>query len=427
MRVLFVCMPHPTHWQPMAPLAWALRAAGHEVRVAGQPELAEAVTGSGLTAVPIGTEHWYAADPHAPGLLGELLVAGGSEHVQDFDWAGEDPAAWEHESLLGLEHVLISALFAAIGSDSAIDDLVAFTRSWRPDLVIWEQFTLAGAVAATAAGVAHARFVYGPDITLRARRAFLERTAELEPEHREDPTADWLSSVLARFGRDYDETVRTGHFTVDVTPPSTRLDLDRPTVDLRYTPYNGPAVLPGWLAEPVTRPRVCLTLGVSDEVERSGATPADILAGIADLDVEVVATLGAEQRARLGNVGANTRIVDFVPLHDLLPSCAAIVHHGGVGTRATAEAHGVPQLIIGYGWDTRTKAARNQELGAGLYLPDDRADVASVRAAVLRLLEDPSIHAGARKLRDETAALPTPAAVVPTLVGLAERHRGVGA
>ncbi|OLR95309.1 activator-dependent family glycosyltransferase [Actinokineospora bangkokensis] len=427
MRVLFVCMPHPTHWQPMVPLAWALRAAGHEVRVAGQPELAEAITGSGLTAVPIGTEHWYAADPHDPALLGELLAAGGSEHVQDFDWAGEDPAAWTHESLLGLEHVLVASLFAAIGSDSAVDDLVAFTRSWRPDLVIWEQFTLAGAVAAAATGVAHARFVYGPDITLRARRAFLELDAALAPEHREDPTADWLSAVLARYGREYDETVRTGHATIDVTPPSTRLDLDRPTLDLRYTPYNGPAVLPGWLAEPVARPRVCLTLGVSDQLDRSRAGLAEILGGLADLDVEVVATLRAEHREGLGPVPANARLVDFVPLHDLLPSCAAVVHHGGVGTRATAEAHGVPQLIIGYGWDTRTKAARTQELGAGLYLPDDRADVAAVRSAVLRLLEDPGIRERARALRAEAAELPAPAAVVPSLVGLAERHREVAA
>ncbi|MGP4020956.1 activator-dependent family glycosyltransferase [Saccharopolyspora sp. 5N708] len=419
MRVLFSCMPHPTHLQPMVPLAWALRAAGHEVRVAAQPELVDAITQAGVTAVPVGAEHWYAADPWAPELLGELLAAGGSEHVEFFDWAASDPASWSHEGLLGLEHTMISSLFASFNSDQVIDDLVAFAREWRPDLVVWEQFTLAGAVAATAVDAAHTRFVYGPDITMRARQRFLARTAEQHPEHREDPTAEWLSAVLARFGRDYRETVRSGHATIDVTPPSTRLGLGLRTVDMRYVPYNGRAVLPEWLAEPTSKPRVCVTLGVSDELGDAAATVREILAGLADLDVEVVATIGAAQQDQ---VPSNVRAVDFIPLHDLLPSCAAIVHHGGVGTRATAEVHGIPQLILAYGYDTVVKATRTEELGAGLCLPAARADVASVRSAVRRLLREPEFRSGAGKLRDEVAALPAPAAVVPELVELVGEH-----
>jgi UDP:flavonoid glycosyltransferase YjiC (YdhE family) len=35
-------------------VAWALRAAGHDVRVAAQPDLADAIVQAGLTAVPVG-------------------------------------------------------------------------------------------------------------------------------------------------------------------------------------------------------------------------------------------------------------------------------------------------------------------------------------------------------------------------------------
>ncbi|MGQ0840976.1 activator-dependent family glycosyltransferase [Actinokineospora sp.] len=411
MKVLFACMPHATHMQPMVPLAWALRAAGHEVRVASQPELAEAITAAGMTAVPVGTEHWYAADPWAPELLGELLGAGGSEHVQRFDWTAAE--TWDTEDLLELEHVMISTLFASFNSDTMIDDLVAFARDWRPDLVVWEPFTLAGAVAATVTGAAHARLVYGPDITMRARQRFLELNAEQAPEHREDPTREWLSGVLARFGHSYDETVRTGQFTIDTTPPSARLDTGLPTVDVRYLPYNGPATLPAWIAEKPTRPRVCLTLGVSEEMDRSAASVSDIVAGLSEVDIEVVATLGVDQRAGLP---ANVRAVDFVPLHDLLPSCDAIVHHGGVGTRATAETHGVPQLILAYGWDTVVKAERTEELGAGICLRAEDATVEAVRAAVRRLLDEPGFAKGAAAVREELAALPAPAEVVAELV-----------
>jgi hypothetical protein len=40
------------------------------------------------------------------------------------------------------------------------------------------------------------------------------------------------------------------------------------------------------------------------------------------------------------------RVVDFVPLNALLPTCSAVVHHGGSGTFAAVLEHGVPQLII---------------------------------------------------------------------------------
>lgn len=418
MKVLFTCMPHGTHLQPLVPLAWALRAAGHEVRVASQPELADAITAAGLTSVPVGTENWFMADPWAPELLGEILGAGGSEYVQNKNWAGP----WDHEYLLDLEQVMIPSLFASFNSDTMIDDLVAYARHWEPDLVIWEPLTMAGGVVATVVGCPHVRVVYGADVTIRARQQLLALNEELEPEHREDPTAEWLAAVLDRFGRTYDETVRTGHLTVDVTPPSTRLDTDLPTLDVRYLPYNGKCTVPDWLAEPPRRPRVCLTLGISGELERAEVTLEDIVAGLADLDVEVVATLGKEYQDKLERVPDNTRLFEFVPMHDLLPTCDAVVHHGGVSTRATAEYHGVPQLMLAFGWDTIVKAQRNEDLGAGICLPAEQADVPSIRAAVQRLVDDPRFKAGAQKLRDELLAMPSPAAAVPELERLAARH-----
>ena len=50
MRVLLTTYPEKTIFQPMVTLAWALRTAGHEVRVAIQPGFEDVVTGAGLTA-----------------------------------------------------------------------------------------------------------------------------------------------------------------------------------------------------------------------------------------------------------------------------------------------------------------------------------------------------------------------------------------
>ena len=44
MRVLFATYPERTHFLAMVPLAWALRTAGHEVRVASQPTFTDVIT-----------------------------------------------------------------------------------------------------------------------------------------------------------------------------------------------------------------------------------------------------------------------------------------------------------------------------------------------------------------------------------------------
>ncbi|HZN74657.1 MAG TPA: glycosyl transferase family 28, partial [Micromonosporaceae bacterium] len=47
MRVLFTTFAWPSHYFPMVPLAWALQAAGHEVRMTSQPELLPTMRRSG--------------------------------------------------------------------------------------------------------------------------------------------------------------------------------------------------------------------------------------------------------------------------------------------------------------------------------------------------------------------------------------------
>src|SRR5256885_12296874 len=54
MKVLFTTWAWPSHFFPMVPLAWALRSAGHEVRIASGPELERTIRDAGLPAVAVG-------------------------------------------------------------------------------------------------------------------------------------------------------------------------------------------------------------------------------------------------------------------------------------------------------------------------------------------------------------------------------------
>ena len=55
----------------------------------------------------------------------------------------------------------------------------------------------------------------------------------------------------------------------------------------------------------------------------------------------------------------------YVPLSQLLPYCAALIHHGGIGTCSQALRAGVPQLIQPYAFDQFDNGARIQKLCAG--------------------------------------------------------------
>ncbi|MEU5884526.1 activator-dependent family glycosyltransferase [Spirillospora sp. NPDC047279] len=427
MKVLFTCLTHRTHWYPLAPLAWAFRCAGHEVRVAAEPGLIPAITDTGLTAVPIGGSQPMIENPSDLRLM-ESIHDDAFTHLREFDWAAKEPERWTWEYLLAMANIVVPAHDAALTNDAMLDDLVEFARSWSPDLVIWETYTLAGSITARVVGAAHARLIAGPDITMRVRRAFLERQAAQPAEHREDPTAEWLSWTLERFGcrEPFSEDMVTGQWTIDSTAESTRLDLDLKTVPIRYVPHNGEAVVPHWLRAPAPRPRVCITFGVSDWIQAfmPGERVSELLEALSDLDVEIIATLNEEQRERVTKVPDNARVVDFVPLNDLLPSCALVVHHGGIGTKCNAELHGVPQIILPFGVDTTVMGQRVEELGAGLSLPIEELTTEGLRDMVVRVLEDPSFAEAAGRLRAETLAEPTPNELVPVLERLTAEHRG---
>jgi len=55
--------------------------------------------------------------------------------------------------------------------------------------------------------------------------------------------------------------------------------------------------------------------------------------------------------------------VSYAPFSALLPRCAALVHHGGIGTTSQALQAGIPQLIYAMAHDQPDNAARLERLG----------------------------------------------------------------
>jgi UDP:flavonoid glycosyltransferase YjiC (YdhE family) len=83
---------------------------------------------------------------------------------------------------------------------------------------------------------------------------------------------------------------------------------------------------------------------------------------------------------------------------DLFPKVSLVVTHGGSGTVLAALSVGVPLVIVPMQWDHAENAQRVARAGAGLCLAAHRCTPERLRAAVKRVLDEPSFRENAQRL-----------------------------
>ncbi|WP_055535689.1 nucleotide disphospho-sugar-binding domain-containing protein [Streptomyces alboniger] len=431
MRVLIVSWPWRTHFQPMVPLGWAFQAAGHEVRVASSPDLAESLTASGLTAVVAGPgdvlKTMYEQFTEEQVELVRMLEQLGSRDDFFFDFASatKEALTWDR---LRLRTRYFTQILQGV-NDAMVEELVDYCRWWKPDLVVWEWMSHAGAIVARATGAASARIRSEIDVDAWSRRAFLRLRKEQAPHRREDALADWLGGWAAKFGTSFSEEMVTGHFTIEHMLGSMRLDSDVPHLPLRYVSYHGPAVIAHWARSTPKKPRVLATFGISQKKGREYQAVSvrqlqQILDCLADLDIELVVTAPEKVRRNLSRIPSNAMLTEFVPLHAVVPTCSAVIHHGGIPAFMESIASGVPQLMVGrVVGDIDLRAPLLEAARGGLYIPRPHLCGQRVRECLVRLLEEPAFKEGAQRLRREQATQPAPSELVAELEKLTARYR----
>lgn len=420
MRVLLTSYQEKTIFLSMVPLAWALRTAGHEVRIACHPSFTEVVTRAGLTAVPVGRAHgtWRQMTVLDP----DGTEAGRAGMPSPYDAAVSDPRDLDWQTMkTGYEYVF--AAWHRLDNFPLIAGMVEFAREWRPDLVLWEPNTFAGAIAAESCGAAHGRLLWSIDVFGVTREIYRRLNAAQPVANRADPMADWLAGYARRYEYDFSETALTGQFTIDTLPRSLAMRADLTYLPMRYVPYGGGGAVPRWMWEPPRRPRVALTLGTT-ATERFAGYTFDLqktLDELGGLDVEVVATLAEPVQRMLTAVPDNVRMVSFMPLHALAETCSVVINHTGPGTFLTTALHGVPQLLVPYDFDEPELARRAGLQGGSLVIAPEKAGGPDIREGVARLLDEPVFRDRAAALADEIRALPDPHALVSQLEALAVR------
>jgi UDP:flavonoid glycosyltransferase YjiC (YdhE family) len=285
------------------------------------------------------------------------------------------------DTSVAFERQAEAMLGAAAGADIAADVRDVLLEA-RPDLAIVDCMLPAGIAAGQATGtptVSLVHFLYGlaRQQMLRGGGAWTTDLGRLSATHRALGLPE-VSDGLAAW--------ETPDLLLVTAPRWLDVDVEYPA----HVVHAGPL---GVRTRAAARSRVLLSFSttVMDEQVPALQCACDALA---ECDVRAVLTLGpAVDRAAL-RTPDSVEVVAFADHDELLPQCAAVITHGGLGTTLRALAHGVPMVLLPLGRDQEFNATRVAGLGAGIPLAPGRRP-ADVRAALETVLGDPSFAAAA--------------------------------
>ena len=380
MRVLFSCMPWEGHFRPLVPLAHALAARGHDVAFAAasvwEPRAAE----EGFALLPAGITREEGTAIFAP----------------DRKWVFELPPEERRPFQFSL-------LFAKIHAPAKLPEVLDAARMWEADAIVYDSCDLAAPIAAAALGLPSVNHSFGAMIplgALAAAREYLDplwRGAGLDP----DPFGGAFRGLF-----------------VDLAPPSFAWEQPRgKVVRLRPVPATAEPA-PPWLEE-LDPPLVYVTMGT---VYNQPELFRPLLDGL-DGHGSALVTVGRNvDPAALGELPSGVRVERFVPQAHILPRSAAVVSHGGSGTTLGALAYGLPLVLVPQAADQFDNAARAEKAGAAVVLRPGEVTAESVRAALGRVLEEPSFAESARGIAAEIAEMAT----VDEVADAVEEHVAAG-
>ena len=380
MKLLITTHGGAGHFHPLAPIADAVLARGHEVTFATEPPYDGQIRVAGYAVEPVGRSFDF-TDPERtfPGIGRRRGIEG---------------AIWT------MEHVFYGALARA-----ALPDVERLIREWRPDVVLTEASEVAGLLAAERHGIPHATFGYSgldPSVMqLVAGPAWARLRAEVGLPPDDDFTAltdDLLIVALpARWAGDGD----VGHVRRVRLTPRHGIDGTSPAADHE----DGQQHVYG-------------TLGT---VNRDRTALRELVEGLGLVGAPALVTTGAAiDPSEVDPVPGCVQVRRYAPHSEVIPSATAVVHHAGFNTLLDVLRAGLPQVMLPMDADQPLNAARAAELGLGLTLDPGTRSPETIAAGVERVLTDASFLVEAAAMRRDLDALDPVTHVVDDLTALAD-------
>lgn len=379
LQILVVVNPGHGHLNALLPTCWALLAAGHQVVAATTDDFVDVIAATGVPAVACGR-------PPTPSELARL-----------------PPSPVDREARL----LWSLAQKWPTWAEAMASDLLGFARSFAPQVVLHEPTAFAGPLVAALLGLPCIEHGWGMPLPAEMAQLAEERLRPLHSRHGLGP------AVHARSVR------------INLGPQAFVPGDAMPTERFRFVPVSGTVTpAPSWVtARRHDRRRLLISFGTWPDPQAQSVQRAAVVAALA-AGAEVVVALGHPDRGTVAELPAEVLAAFRPPVSLLMPTCDAVIHHGGAGTACAALAYGLPALVLPQRADQFRNAERLAASGAARYLlPEARAD--RINDEVAALLADAARRTVARQLQAANAALPPLAALV-TLVEQLAAARGAG-
>jgi zeaxanthin glucosyltransferase len=304
------------------------------------------------------------------------------------------------------EYVMPLNRFISEPVDSAVAD-------YQPDVVVADQYALAGALAAHKRGTRWATLCTG--------------IMELTPPAAEPGLQEWVQSKLTRA------------WEIAGLPADD-------SIDLRFSPYLTIVTTVHALTGPVAMPEHCVLVGAALGSRRTDPSfswdwldpgrrhvlvtagtlsahlvhdfLARMMTALEPMAGQVQAVVNASADA-VPNPPPHVLVAPTVPMLDLMQRLDAVLCQAGQSTVNEALAHGVPLVVAPIRLGELIVAEQVTRTGAGVAVSFSQSSPAQLAAAVTAVLDEPGYRAHARRMGEQFAAAGGTGAAAAHLVALA--------
>jgi len=362
-RFLFVVVPVVSHLWPAVAIGDALAAAGHDVAWCGPESDLRPLIGPGMTIYPTGKRSYREFHEVGMAAVREL---------------------WD-------EYVIPLNRFIRGPVEGAVAD-------YRPDVVLADQYALAGAMAADASGTPWATLAAG--------------ILELTPPVSEPGLAGWVRSKVARVRETAGLPAGDG-------------------TGLLFSPYLVIATTAHALTGTAALPGHCVLIGAALGARRTdpgfgwdwwdpgrrhllvtaGSMSAHLVHGYMARVMAALEPMAARLQVVLNTAAdvvpeppPHVLVAPRVPMLELMPRLDAVICQAGQSTVNEALAHGVPMVVAPIRLGELVVAEQVTRAGAGVAVSFAQASPAQLAAAVTAVLDEPGYRAQARRIAAEFAA-----------------------
>ena len=371
--MLFTSFPALGHFLPVAPLAAAALAAGHDVKVVSGADLCRWAANAGFDTHPVG------------GTQAELIAA-----VRTLD--GDVPS---------------ERLFSNVWVGAAFPDMLDVTNAWRPDIIVHEEEEYSALLVASIVGTPIVTHSWNSPARAAAERA---TAAQLLASSWAEHHCGWPART-------------TGDLYLDACPPALQehdtISRISNVITVRPVSFTLPPLAGTPLLVDVPRPAAYLTLGTVP-VFSTPERLRHLINAVSPAVATLIVTTGPNPVASLGRLPSNVLAFDLLPQTEALSPrghrrVARWCRWHARRHRARSSAPGHPVRIAEPDRPRRRdRTSRRSDADSDPI----RRDLATIRTAVRDLLTDPTFRRAATLVHHDLQRLPSPTEIIRHLESL---------